>query len=116
MALANDDVIKTFPSDRADQPAPDSCDRPRLFRVTHVFHPLYGREFTLVERRSAWGEERVFDSEVQVMRAGYLDVSARQLPAGFLPWRLSDDGAPLMDYRDDHLRRRNEQKRACLSI
>jgi hypothetical protein len=25
-----------------------------------VFHPLYGREFTLVERRSAWGEERVY--------------------------------------------------------
>jgi hypothetical protein len=40
--------------------APDSIDRPQLIRVTNVFHPLYGREFTLVERRSAWGEERVY--------------------------------------------------------
>jgi hypothetical protein len=50
------------PHIRSQRPstAPDSCDRPRLFRVTHVFHPLYGREFTLVERRSAWGEERVY--------------------------------------------------------
>jgi hypothetical protein len=31
-----------------------------LFRVTHPFHPLYGREFMLVERRKAWGEDRVY--------------------------------------------------------
>ena len=28
-------------------------------RITHPFHPLHGREFVLVERRNAWGEERV---------------------------------------------------------
>jgi len=31
-----------------------------LFRITHVFHPHYGRDFTLVDRRNAWGEDRVF--------------------------------------------------------
>jgi hypothetical protein len=47
-------------SSRSASTVPDSFDRSRLFRITHVFHPLYGREFTLVERRSAWGEERVY--------------------------------------------------------
>lgn len=30
------------------------------FRITHVFHPLYGHEFTLVDWGSAWGEDRVY--------------------------------------------------------
>jgi hypothetical protein len=30
------------------------------FRVTHPFHPLYGREFVLVDRRQTWGEDRVY--------------------------------------------------------
>jgi hypothetical protein len=29
-------------------------------RITHPFHPLHGREYVLVECRSAWGEERVY--------------------------------------------------------
>jgi hypothetical protein len=32
----------------------------RTFRVTHLFHPLYGREFTLVTQRHNWSEERVY--------------------------------------------------------
>ena len=32
----------------------------QAFWITHEFHPLYGREFTLVDQRSAWGEERVY--------------------------------------------------------
>jgi hypothetical protein len=28
--------------------------------VTHPFHPLCGREFALLDRRVAWGEERVY--------------------------------------------------------
>jgi hypothetical protein len=32
----------------------------QTFRVTHVFHPLYGREFTLVDQYTAWGEDRVY--------------------------------------------------------
>jgi hypothetical protein len=30
------------------------------FRVTHSFHPLAGREFTLVIYRNNWEEQRVF--------------------------------------------------------
>jgi hypothetical protein len=30
------------------------------FRITHVFHPRYGHEFTLVDWGSAWGEDRVY--------------------------------------------------------
>jgi hypothetical protein len=28
-------------------------------RVTHRFHPLYGREFRFVDRRHTWEEDRV---------------------------------------------------------
>ena len=28
--------------------------------MTHPFHPLFGREFTLVTYRQNWGEERVY--------------------------------------------------------
>jgi hypothetical protein len=28
--------------------------------VTHPFHPLRGRKFKLVDRRSTWGEDRVY--------------------------------------------------------
>ncbi|CAN7797257.1 DUF5372 family protein [Paraburkholderia hospita] len=31
-----------------------------MFRVTHPFHPLFGREFTLADRRNTWGEDRVY--------------------------------------------------------
>jgi Family of unknown function (DUF5372) len=31
-----------------------------LVRVTHPFHPLFGREFILVDRRLTWGEDRVY--------------------------------------------------------
>jgi hypothetical protein len=32
----------------------------QTFRVTHPFHPLYGREFTLLTFRLNWGEQRVY--------------------------------------------------------
>ncbi|MEX4005471.1 DUF5372 family protein [Paraburkholderia sp. EG285A] len=35
-------------------------DEAQVFRVTHPFHPLYGREFALVDRRNTWGEDRVY--------------------------------------------------------
>ncbi|MHB0929447.1 MAG: DUF5372 family protein [Candidatus Nanopelagicales bacterium] len=28
--------------------------------MTHPFHPLFGREFTLVTSKKAWGEDRVY--------------------------------------------------------
>jgi hypothetical protein len=32
----------------------------RTFEVTHPFHPLKGRNFTLVTYRHNWGEDRVY--------------------------------------------------------
>jgi hypothetical protein len=32
----------------------------QVVRITHPFHPLCGREFILLERRSVWGDERVY--------------------------------------------------------
>lgn len=40
--------------------APDADREQRRFRVTHPFHPLFGREFELVHCRQCWGEDRVF--------------------------------------------------------
>jgi hypothetical protein len=40
--------------------APDSNREQRGFRVTHPFHPLFGREFALAHYRQCWGEDRVF--------------------------------------------------------
>jgi hypothetical protein len=34
-------------------------DREQAFLVTHVFHPLYGRELQLIDQYLAWGEDRV---------------------------------------------------------
>ncbi|MGH7084543.1 MAG: DUF5372 family protein [Acetobacteraceae bacterium] len=47
----------------------------QLFRVTHPFHPLYGREFALADRRLTWGEDRVYYYD----EAGTL----RRLPASW---------------------------------
>ena len=30
------------------------------FRITHPFHPLFGREYTLLTYRLNWGEQRVY--------------------------------------------------------
>ena len=38
----------------------DPVDDVRSFRVTYAFHPLHGRELPLVDRRNAWGEDRVY--------------------------------------------------------
>jgi len=42
--------------------------RGNIFRVIHPFHPLFGREFELVDYRKNWGEDRVYfyDAEGQL--------------------------------------------------
>lgn len=39
---------------------PDAKNEHRCFRVTHPFHPLFGREYTLLSYQRCWGEDRVF--------------------------------------------------------
>jgi hypothetical protein len=38
----------------------DEDDRYRRVRVTHRFHPLFGRDFEFVVHRHNWAEDRVF--------------------------------------------------------
>ncbi len=40
--------------------APREGSSQQRFRVTHPFHPLFGREFELIEYRQNWGEDRVY--------------------------------------------------------
>jgi hypothetical protein len=40
--------------------APDLDGACQTFRITHPFHPLLGREFTLLTYRHNWGEHRVY--------------------------------------------------------
>jgi hypothetical protein len=46
--------------------------------VTHLFHPLAGREFDLVVRKHTWAEDRVFvfddDAQLISLPAGWTDV------------------------------------------
>jgi Family of unknown function (DUF5372) len=32
-----------------------------MFSVTHLFHPLQGQQFVLVQVRPKWGEEQVYE-------------------------------------------------------
>lgn len=39
---------------------PDPDDECRIARVTHPFHPWFGREFVLLGVRQNWSQDRVF--------------------------------------------------------
>jgi hypothetical protein len=49
-------------------------------RVTHRFHPLFGRDFEFVAHRQNWGEDRVHlhdeNGELFSLPAGWTDVVA----------------------------------------
>ena len=49
-------------------------------RVTHPFHPLYGREFEFVVHRQNWGEDRVHlrdeNGVLFSLPAGWTDAAA----------------------------------------
>jgi hypothetical protein len=55
-------TCETVQGERLGTPriAPDSDAAHRVFRVIHPFHPLSGREFSLVTYRHNWGEDRVY--------------------------------------------------------
>lgn len=58
---------------------PEGNRPPETFRITHPFHPLYGREFVLVLYRHNWGEDRVFfhltDDRLHSLPGAWTDVS-----------------------------------------
>jgi Family of unknown function (DUF5372) len=70
----------------------------QTFRITHPFHPLHGRSFTLVTYRFNWGEQRVYfhDDQGQLVAipASWTDVfpldPVISLGAGRSPFRAHD--------------------------
>jgi hypothetical protein len=69
-----------------------------LVRVTHRFHPWFGREFEFVKRRKNWRDDRVyfFDEagELASLPAAWTDVVAEDpfvvVAAGRSPFRTPD--------------------------
>jgi hypothetical protein len=67
-------------------------------RVTHRFHPLFGREFAFVDRRVAWDEDRValrgVDGLVFSLPAAWTDIDPADpfvvVAAGRCPFRVAD--------------------------
>src|SRR5436190_3071499 len=72
-------LYRRSPSRRGRYPtsstAPDPIGEQRMVRVTHPFHPWFGRGFVFLAVRQTWSEDRVF----------FLDGDGRQysLPAGW---------------------------------
>jgi hypothetical protein len=66
--------------------------------VTHPFHPLFGKEFPLADRRLTWGEDRVYyhDETGQLRRlpASWTSIAApsvfETLSAGRSHFRTQD--------------------------
>jgi hypothetical protein len=67
-------------------------------RVTHRFHPWFGREFVFVDRRLAWDEDRVSfvgeDGAVASLPAAWTDIDPVDpfvvMAAGRCPFRIAD--------------------------
>jgi Family of unknown function (DUF5372) len=70
----------------------------QTFRVTHPFHPLFGREFVLVVHKNNWAEDRVFffadDGQMTSLPARWTDVGPPDpfvvLAAGRSAFRFAD--------------------------
>ena len=69
-----------------------------MVRVTHPFHPLFGREFEFVSRRRNWGEDRVYyhdeRGELDSLPTAWTDVADVDpfvvMAAGRSPFRAAD--------------------------
>lgn len=78
--------------------ATDRRSSQQKVRVTHPFHPLFGREFDLLVWKNNWAEDRVsfFDDngEVTSIPAGWTDVCPPDafvvIAAGRSPFRVED--------------------------
>jgi len=70
----------------------------RVVRVTHPFHPLFGRQFEFVTRRRNWGEDRVCyqdeRGELGSLPTGWTDMADADpfvvMAGGRSPFRVAD--------------------------
>ena len=91
-------------------------------RVTHRFHPLFGREFEFVVLRQNWGEDRVHlrdeDGRLFSLPAGWTDAAAVDpfvvIAAGRCPFTL--DGLLAVADLVDSLRAGGDGTRAVKTI
>jgi hypothetical protein len=73
-------------------------DNAQTFQITHPFHPLYGKSYSLVTYRHTWGVDRVYyHDEVGTLRsipAGWTDVLGQDpfvmIAAGRSAFRVVD--------------------------
>jgi Family of unknown function (DUF5372) len=78
--------------------APDPKRAQQEIRVTHPFHPLAGRQFSLVVRKNNWAEDRVFffadDGQLTSLPSCWTDVDPPDpfdaVSAGRSPFRVED--------------------------
>jgi len=83
---------------QAPSTTPDPLRGEQFFHVTHPFHPWHGRTFELLERRTTWGEDRVYfhDEAGQLRRlpAAWTSVAVRSpfevLAGGRSHFRIAD--------------------------
>ena len=87
--------------------------------MTHPFHPMFGYEFELLDRRQAWGEDRVYfrDKAGAMMRmpAEWTSAGAEDpflvFSAGrsflrvsdLLHWQISWNGSPAPDNQQQRI-------------
>jgi len=70
----------------------------QTFRVTHPFHPLFGREFSLVTYRHNWGENRVYFQDEQGHLASFPAEWTNIAPAD--PFVLISAGRSVFRFQD----------------
>jgi len=91
-------------------------------RVTHRFHPLFGREFEFVARRQNWGEDRVHlhdeRGELFSLPAGWTDAALPDpfvvIAAGRCPFTIV--GLLGLSELIDQVRRQPDRDRAVKEI
>jgi hypothetical protein len=97
LLLWNGQIVQRRRSNKQST-ARDSIDETRSLRITHPFHPLRGKTFKLIERRTTWGEDRVYfhdvSGEFRRLPTAWTSVSARSvfetISAGRSHFRVED--------------------------
>ena len=78
--------------------APDGNDAEGVFCIVHPFHPLYGRQLSLVTIRHNWGEDMLYYRDPKGMLVSVPALWTDRIPpdpvvtvsAGRSPFRLED--------------------------
>ena len=78
--------------------APDTDAEHRRFQITHRFHPLFGREYDLIDYRHSWGEDRVVyvdeQGDTRILPASWTSAAADDpftvVSAERSYWRVAD--------------------------